>query len=506
MDQNEEHPHPPDPLDIEVFLPRSIELIDPQRSVPKQGRHPLKPRSRRRKKLALFLFLATCFSTFLAGTGLWQFVFFPALLLDKIIRADLSELLLNGLSYAIPVMSILLAHEMGHYLQARRYGVPASYPFFIPMPITPFGTMGAVIVQGAGVADRKQMFDIAISGPLAGLVLAIPITYFGLDQAKVAVIPPNAASMIYGDPLILQWMIKYIHGPLADNETIMLNPMLFAGWVGIFITALNLIPIGQLDGGHILYMLIGRRAHKVAMGLLFSAVAYMLWSGQMSYMLIVILLFLFGPKHPPTADDRVPLGRMRIILGWLTLGFIIIGFTPTPIVSVRSAPQQPAPQQREVAKPQAATNFNSQFSLLSFPVGFHEIEGLGGEVLFGGEHASPNFRGRSQIRQCQPESLHYKPPIVTDFLERFEGGLPIDVSLAGCGSIIFGNVNVYRLGGTTANRLGEIFFLDVGVEGVVHHLQVGMIHLLHKPGGIGGTVEEITFKTVEVFHNQRHVG
>jgi membrane-associated protease RseP (regulator of RpoE activity) len=334
MEQNEEHLHPVDSTEIEVIIPRSIELIDPQRGRTVDVSDPRMRRPRSRKKLAMFLFVATCFSTFLAGTGLWQFVFFPALLVKILIRADLSVLLLDGLSYAIPVMSILLAHEMGHYLQARRYGVPASFPFFIPMPISPFGTMGAVIVQGGGVADRKQMFDIAISGPLAGLVLALPITYLGLLQAKIAVIPPNAVVQIWGDPLILQWMVQFIHGPLAENEDVILNPMLFAGWVGIFITALNLIPIGQLDGGHILYMLIGRRAHRVAIGLLWSAVAYMLLSGQTSYMLIVILLVLFGPKHPPTADDRVPLGRTRIIFGWLTLGFIIIGFTPTPIVSM----------------------------------------------------------------------------------------------------------------------------------------------------------------------------
>ena len=139
-------------------------------------------------------------------------------------------------------------------------------------------------------------------------------------------------------------------------------------------------------------------------------------------------------------------------------------------------------------------------------MGFHEFEGFGGEVFFGGKHPPPNFRGRCKVRQCQPERLHHKPSVVSDFFERFEGSVPIDVSLAGRRSIVFGNVDVHRFGGTTANRLGEIFFLDVGVKGIVHHLQVGMVHLLHKPGGIGGTVEEETFKTIEVFHNQRHVG
>jgi membrane-associated protease RseP (regulator of RpoE activity) len=108
--------------------------------------------------------------------------------------------------------------------------------------------------------------------------------------------------------------------------------LLFAGWVGIFITALNLIPIGQLDGGHILYTLLGRRAHTVAVSVLAFAVGYMIFTGNYSYSLMVILMLMMGPRHPPTADDSVPLGTFRIVLGWLTLGFILIGFTPTPIM------------------------------------------------------------------------------------------------------------------------------------------------------------------------------
>lgn len=208
------------------------------------------PRIPSRVRTAAILFLATCLSTWVVG----------------------------GLTYAVPLMMILLAHEMGHYLQAKRYGVPATLPFFIPMPFTPFGTMGAVIIQGAGYADRKALFDIAISGPLAGLVLALPITYWGLQNAVI--IPPEAIApneATFGDPLILKWMIEAVHGPLAPGEEVG-GKMLFAGWVGIFITALNLIPIGQLDGGHILYTLIGKRAHTVAIGLLFAAVAYMIYN------------------------------------------------------------------------------------------------------------------------------------------------------------------------------------------------------------------------------------
>ena len=229
-------------------------------------------------------------------------------------------------------MAILFAHEMGHYLQARRYHVPASPPFFIPMPFVPFGTMGAVIVQHSGYADRKRLYDIAISGPLAGLVLALPILWVGVQQSQVIEIPPQFAGMSFGEPLVLQWMSDWIHGPRSAGEDLIMSPLLFAGWVGIFVTALNLIPIGQLDGGHILYALIGRKAHFVAMGLMYTALGYMVLTQYFAYGLMLVLLMLMGPRHPPTANDAAPLGRGRIILGWLTLAFIVIGFTPQPLV------------------------------------------------------------------------------------------------------------------------------------------------------------------------------
>jgi hypothetical protein len=210
--------------------------------------------------------------------------------------------------------------------------------------------MGAVIIQGAGVADRKSMFDIAISGPLAGLVFALPITAIGILKAHVVAAPPG--SIVFSDPLILKAMTQLIHGPLPDYHELRPNAWLFAGWVGIFITALNLIPIGQLDGGHILYTLIGRRAHGVALTLLFGAVAYMIMSKQPAYALMVVLLFVSGPRHPPTADDNVPLGFGRIALGWLTLAFLAVGFTPKPFDIIpdrepRPPVQQEQPHQRE---------------------------------------------------------------------------------------------------------------------------------------------------------------
>ncbi|GAB4135140.1 MAG: site-2 protease family protein [Planctomycetaceae bacterium] len=295
---------------VKVVDPDSIILIDarqePDDFPPFQKNEPPQ-QFRMRFRKALFLFIATCLSTWFAQ---------------------------RSLEYTFAVMFILIAHEMGHFLQALRYGVPASLPYFIPMPITPLGTMGAVIVQGSGVADRKQMFDIAITGPLAGLVVALPILYFGLLQSEIQEIKPGPDVLRFGDPLILQWMAEYIHGPIPEGHDIMLTPLLFAGWVGILVTALNLIPIGQLDGGHILYCLLGKRAHLVAMAILWVAIVYMIATENIAYSLMIVLLLFMGPRHPPTRDDTVPLGWFRIILGWLTLAFIFVGFTPNPIMAV----------------------------------------------------------------------------------------------------------------------------------------------------------------------------
>jgi len=293
-----------------------------------------RPPAPTRSKVPLILFILTCLSTLIVGGTHSPFIPTPGqfqLLFSKIQAMGWTTFFSNGFSYAGPVMLILLSHEMGHYLQSRRYHIPATRPIFIPMPMSPFGTMGAVILQRGGVADRKQMFDIAVSGPLAGLVFAIPFVYWGLLNSTVETIVPGSGVVSFGEPLILKWMITLVHGPLAENQEIAMNSMLFAGWVGIFITALNLIPIGQLDGGHILYTLIGKRANVVAQLVLLGAIGCMAYSNEFSYSLLILLLIFFGVTHPPTADDTVELGPMRTFIGWATLAFFIIGFTLTPI-------------------------------------------------------------------------------------------------------------------------------------------------------------------------------
>ena len=305
---------------------------------------PQPPARRPRRLLPLLLFLATCLSTFFVGGQMFgrsQLVpgIFPGE--SPKLLMEVASMLAGGLKYSLGLMAILFAHEMGHFLQARRYGVPASWPWFIPMPFSPLGTMGAVIVQASGHADRKQMFDIGISGPLAGLVLAIPITICGLHDSRIVNIDAFGGGFSFGNPPLLEWLAERQFGrALLPNEDIVMTPFLHAGWVGILVTALNLMPIGQLDGGHILYGLIGRKAHRVAITFLWGAIFWMYFTGNWSYAVIVVMLLVMGARHPPTRDDTVPLGGVRVVLGWLTLAFVLVGFTPTPISIDEHAPPQ----------------------------------------------------------------------------------------------------------------------------------------------------------------------
>lgn len=302
----------------------------------------------RRQRLCIYLFVATCLSTFLVGSQ-----FFPLFYLSEEGRSFLNEFgvwrfVVDGLKYSVPLMLILLCHEMGHYLQARRYGVPATLPFFIPLPIPPLGTMGAVIVQGAGVANRKAMFDIAVSGPLAGLVIALPVLYYGVTESSYVQFDFSQGGIEFGEPLLLQYMIQSVHGPQPEGMVLLNSSLLFAGWVGVLITALNLVPVGQLDGGHILYTLIGKKAHYVAYATLAVGFGYMVYIRYPAYLLLFILMIVMGPKHPPTSNDAMPLGWGRHVIGWLTLAFIIIGFTLKPIVVHESEKKQETNPKGEV--------------------------------------------------------------------------------------------------------------------------------------------------------------
>jgi membrane-associated protease RseP (regulator of RpoE activity) len=266
--------------------------------------HEHRPRQRR-TWLPLFLFLATCLSTWFAGTMEAH----ADAVRDFGPTAGLQVALLEGLKYALALMTILVCHEMGHFLQARRYGVYASYPFFLPMPIGPFGTFGAVIAMEARMGHRRALFDIGITGPLAGLVPTLIFCIVGLHLSTFTVLTAETQGTFIGAPLLFQYLMESICGPIPPGHYLALHPMAFAGWVGLFITSLNLIPIGQLDGGHVLYALLRRKAHVVATLLLMGAAFVVAWQSfhqhqPSPWLLMVFLLMLMGPIHPPTANDN----------------------------------------------------------------------------------------------------------------------------------------------------------------------------------------------------------
>jgi len=266
--------------------------------------------------MPLALFVLTCLSTLWAG----EFWADPA--------RDWAPWM-----YAVPLMTILVCHEAGHFVQALRYRIYASFPYFIPMPVTPIGTMGAVIGMEARVGDRRALFDIGITGPLAGLVPTIVFCLLGLQWSIVTPVAPDEPSFIV--PALFGFLADRLVGTPAPGFEVLYHPTAVAGLVGMLITAINLFPIGQLDGGHILYGLLRRRAHTVAWLLLGGATAAILFAAfvleqyQVLGLLVMVgLLLAIGPRHPPTANDYVELGRGRIILGWLALAFVPLGFTP----------------------------------------------------------------------------------------------------------------------------------------------------------------------------------
>lgn len=278
------------------------ESLESNSQTPPQTEPPVEREYRPRIGLPVALFFITCWSTYSVG----------------------------GLSFAMSLMTILLAHEFGHYLQARRYRVPASLPYFIPMPGSPIGTMGAVIAMQPGIGNRRSLFDIGVTGPIAGLVPALIFSILGLCWSEYLPIGSRPVRLGLGSPPLFSFLAHSILGPVPEGHILSIHKVAFAGWVGIFITALNLIPIGQLDGGHVLYALLRERAHGIAQALLILAMAAVVFYGYWGWSLMILLLMLMGPIHPPTADDSVPLGPTRTIIGWASLAFVPLGFTPVP--------------------------------------------------------------------------------------------------------------------------------------------------------------------------------
>ncbi len=238
------------------------------------------------------------------------------------------ETLWRGIPFAATLLGILATHECGHYVLSRIHGVPASLPLFIPGPPHFIGTFGAIIRLRGPIMSRRALFDIGVAGPLAGFVVAVVALVIGLNLSTV-VDRTATYGLQLGEPLLLQFISWLVVGSLPPQADIVLHPVGFAAWFGLFVTSLNLIPIGQLDGGHVAYALWGSRQRTMAFAMvpLLIVLGFVGWPG---WFLWAFMAGLLGLGHPPVLDPHVPLGRGRIVVGWIALAVFILTFAPVP--------------------------------------------------------------------------------------------------------------------------------------------------------------------------------
>jgi membrane-associated protease RseP (regulator of RpoE activity) len=289
-----------------------------------------RPRPKDRLWLHALLFLLTAATTTLTGAEhygafLSEFGAQPV---------ELSwSLLWHGAWYSATVLAILGAHEMGHYLACRYYGIDATLPYFIPMPLVLTGTFGAVIRIREPILHKRALFDIGIAGPIAGFVVAVPALWLGLWLSNAVPLPADFSGLELGEPLLFRIATASVWGDLPEGLALNMHPMAFAAWFGLLATALNLFPIAQLDGGHISYAVFGPRSTSITYGAL--AIAVILTTISLSWLvwtvMIVAMLFLAGPRHPRVMDEIVPLDAARLWLAVFALVMFVLCFTPAPI-------------------------------------------------------------------------------------------------------------------------------------------------------------------------------
>jgi membrane-associated protease RseP (regulator of RpoE activity) len=296
-------------------------------------------------RLNTVLFLLTLLTTTMAGayTAGGNFS-----LLKPI--SSIAELA-GGLSFSIPLMLILLAHELGHYFTARHHRVDASLPYFVPAPFPSFffiGTFGAFIKMRSMPNSRRVMFDIGAAGPWAGMLIALPATIIGLQYSTISPLDTSAGGLNLGNSLLFLGLSHWILGVDPNLVNVNLHPIAFAGWLGFFVTALNLLPSGQLDGGHVVYALFGRRRHRMISRCAFITAVLMVlvplvvgWDYWAGWWLWAVLLLILGLGHPVTVDAETPLDSRRRVAAWLTVALFIVTFAPVPFsIAPPSAPDK----------------------------------------------------------------------------------------------------------------------------------------------------------------------
>ena len=243
--------------------------------------------------------------------------------------AQLKTLFLLGAPFALTIVGILFSHEMGHYLTARYYRLKVTLPHFIPFPSI-VGTLGAFILIKSPFPHRRALLDVGLAGPFAGFLVTLPALVIGIAQSRPG--PPSDGGLTLGEPLLFQWVSAWLWPNLSADQVLYISPVGLAAWFGLFATALNLMPIGQLDGGHATYALLRRGAHRVSRYafLLLFPLAYF-GPNWLIWAFLALLLGIRRP-HPPTLYDAAPLSVGRRVMGLLGYVVFVISFTPEPIV------------------------------------------------------------------------------------------------------------------------------------------------------------------------------
>ena len=293
--------------------------------------------------LHVLLFVLTLISTtFVGALHYWSFRFgFNAANVTPVDFGAWSTYF-PGFWYSATVLAILGCHEMGHYVACRYYGVDASLPYFIPfalpVPVFQTGTFGAVIRIRQRIPSKAALLDIGLAGPIAGFLVLVPALFAGMAMSTLDRVPEQwpPGTLELGEPILFRLASWLMVGPLPQGMTLNSHPMVTAAWFGLLATALNLLPMGQLDGGHVTYAVLGRRSSLitistiiVALGLSISSINWRVWTA-----LMMLMVFVMGPHHPPTLDDETPLDRKRLVLAGIGLVILVLCFTPFPIAEL----------------------------------------------------------------------------------------------------------------------------------------------------------------------------
>ncbi|MBI5409620.1 MAG: site-2 protease family protein [Nitrospirae bacterium] len=269
-------------------------------------------------RIHVLLFIATFMTTTFAGA-----------LMNNVIPWEHPEKIYLGLPFSLTLLLILLTHELSHYVMSRRHNVDASLPYFIPAPSI-IGTFGAVIKMRPPIPDRRSLIDIGASGPIGGFIIAVTATVIGLSLSEIKPTGQLQEGLSFGSSILFDLLSKLVFKVDLEKYDVMLHPVAFAGWIGLLVTSLNLLPIGQLDGGHIIYAFFGEKHQWISKGmipvLIFLGIAY--WSGWIVWAVIMIFL---GYRHPPVVYPWIQLDRRRKIIGWIAFVIFILTFTPTPV-------------------------------------------------------------------------------------------------------------------------------------------------------------------------------